>query len=293
MTRADAVDIAVPCSCTLGESPVWSVDEQALYWVDVRAPALFRLDASTGAVSTWTMPSLIGAVVLRAGGGVLVALQSGVHAFDAATGDCTLLVAPEASDVGHRLNDTKPDRRGRLWTSTMRDFGATATGALYRVDADLAARRVLGDLRVPNALCWSPDDRTFYFADTRDGRLRAYAYDDATGALGAMRVLVEDGVLPGRPDGATVDADGCIWNARFAGGIVARITPDGALDRVVALPVPNVTSCAIGGADLRTLYVTTARQGMSEEALAGSPGAGALFAVRLPAPGLAEPACAW
>jgi sugar lactone lactonase YvrE len=152
---------------------------------------------------------------------------------------------------------------------------------------------MLGDLRVPNALCWSPDDRAFYFADTRDGRLRAYTYDDATGSLGDMRVLVDEGELPGRPDGATVDADGCIWNARFAGGVVARITPRGALDRLVALPVPNVTSCAIGGPDLRTLYVTTARQGMSEAELAGCPHAGAVFAVRLPTPGLVEPACAW
>src|SRR3954464_6678484 len=136
------------------------------------------------------MPSLIGAVVLRASGGVLAALRDGVHAVDLATGMCALVVAPEPADLGHRLNDTKPDRRGVLWTSTMRDYGLTPTGALYRVAADLVPRSMIDDVRVPNALCWSPDDGTLYFADTRDGRLRAYAHDPHHGTLGPMRVLV-------------------------------------------------------------------------------------------------------
>jgi len=150
---------------------------------------------------------------------------------------------------------------------------------------------VLTGLRVPNALCWSPDDGTMYFADTRDGRLRAYAWNRERGTIGAMRVLVDDGVLPGAPDGAIVDAEGCVWNARYGGGAVARLTPDGVVDRVVPLPVPNVTSCALGGADLCTLYVTTARQRMTAGELAAMPTAGAVFALRVPTPGLPEPRC--
>jgi sugar lactone lactonase YvrE len=284
-------DVAVDCSCTLGESPVWSAAEQALYWVDLRAPALHRLDVTTGATRTWPMPALIGGVVLRERAGPLVALQNGIHALDLATGECTLVVAPEPVEPDRRLNETKCDRAGRLWTSTMRDFGLTATGSLYRIGHDRVAHRVLTDLRVPNALCWSPDDTTMYLADTRDGRLRAYAWDRDGGTPGPMRVLVDDGVLPGAPDGAIVDADGCVWNARYGGGAVARITPDGVVDRVVALPVPNVTSCALGGADLRTLYVTTARQRMSAEELAAMPSAGAVFALRVSTPGLPDPAC--
>jgi len=287
----DTPDVAVACACTLGESPVWCRVAQALYWVDLRAPALHRLDVATGATTTWPMPGLIGAVVLRERGGVLVALQSGIHAFDPLTAACTPLVAPETAATGHRLNETKADRTGRLWTSTMRDFGLTATGSLYRIGDDLVPHRVIGDIRVPNALCWSPDDATMYFADTRDGRLRAYAWDRDSGAPGAMRVLVDDGVLPGAPDGAIVDADGCVWNARYAGGAVARITPGGAIDRVVRMPVPNVTSCALGGPDLRTLYVTTARQRMTTDELAAMPHAGAVFALRVATPGLPEPAC--
>lgn len=291
--RIEPPDVAVPCACTLGESPVWSVREQSLYWVDVRGPTLHRYDAATRAVAAWSLPALAGAVVLRERGGVLVALASGIHAFAPADGACTLVVAPEPPGMGHRLNDTKPDRRGRLWTSTMRDLGATATGSLYRIDADLSPHAMLAGLRVPNAIAWSPDDATFYFADTRDGRLRAHAFDPEAGTLGAMRVLVDDGVLPGSPDGATVDADGCIWSARYGGGAVARITPAGRVDRIVRLPVPNVTACAFGDADLRTLYVTTARQRMSDDELAAMPHAGAVFAVRTTVPGLPEPACAW
>ena len=275
----------------LGESPVWSVREQALYWVDVRAPSLHRWHPGTRAAQAWPMPSLIGAVVLSSRGGVLVALQSGIARFDPGTAALEPLIAPEPASLGNRLNDTKVDRAGRLWTSTMRDFGAAVTGALYRVDEQRFVTRMLDQLRVPNALGWSPDDRTMYFADTRDGRLRAYAFDAATGTLGAMRVLVEAGTVPGNPDGATVDAAGCVWSARYGGGCVVRITPRGEIDRVVALPVTQATSCAFGDADLRTLYVTTAYQKLTDEERRAQPDAGALFALRVDTPGLPEPEC--
>jgi sugar lactone lactonase YvrE len=165
------------------------------------------------------------------------------------------------------------------------------TGSLYRIGRGLQIRRMLGEIRVPNALAWSPDTRVMYFADTADGRLRAYDFVRATGEVGRMRVLVEDGELPGRPDGATVDADGCIWSARYQGGCVARIAPNGVVDRIVALPVTQVTSCAFGDADLRTLYITTARQRLTDAQLRGEPLAGALFALRVDTPGLPEPEC--
>ena len=277
----------------LGESPVWCAREQALYWVDLRAPALHRLDPATQRTTQWAMPQLIGAVVVSARGGLLVAMESGVYRFDPATGSTNALVAPETPSHGNRMNETKADRRGRLWTSTMRDFGAAVTGSLYRIDADLRVERILSEIRVPNAIAWSPDDRTMYFADTRDERLRAYEFDSASGTLGAMRILVEAGVLPGRPDGATVDAEGCVWSARFGGGCVARITPGGKIDRVLAMPVSQVTSCAFGDGDLRTLYITTARQRLSDEQVQQQPRAGALFAVRLEVCGVPEPECAF
>lgn len=274
---------------TLGESAIWCSRDAVLYWVDVRAPALHRLDPLTGATAHWPLPDLCGAVALSQDHRLVLAMRTGVFMFDAAADSLELLVAPEPESMGNRLNDSKCDRRGRLWTGSMRDFGAATTGSLYRIDADLDCARMLADITVPNALSWSPDDHTLYFADTPDGRIRAYEFDASEGRLGSMRVLVDSGALPGKPDGATVDADGCVWNARYEGGCVARITPEGRIDRIIEVPASRVTSCAFGGADLRTLFITTARQKLTREELLAQPLAGSLFAVRLDVGGLAEP----
>jgi sugar lactone lactonase YvrE len=197
-------------------------------------------------------------------------------------------VAPEPESLNNRLNDSKCDRSGRLWTGTMRDFGLAQTGSLYRIGVDASCTRMLGDITVPNALSWSPDNRSMYFADTPDKQIRAYEFDAGEGQLGAMKII-ETCNLPGRPDGATVDSEGCIWSARYQGSCVARITPQGKVDRIVQLPASQVTSCTLGGPDLRTLYITTARQKLSPADLDSQPLAGGLFAVRVDVGGLPEP----
>jgi sugar lactone lactonase YvrE len=276
----EAVDI-------LGESPVWR--DGTLHWVDIRTPALCSLDASSGRVQRFRLPDLCGGVALCGDARLVLALRTGLAVFDPATQRITPLLSPEPQSRGNRLNESRVDRRGSLWCGSMRDFGAATTGSLYRIAADLRCERVLADITVPNAFCWSPDDRTMYFADTPDGRLRAYAFEADEGRLGAMRVLLGAGVVPGRPDGAAVDTDGCVWSARYEGGCVARITPDGRVDRTVAVPALRVTACTFGGADLRTLYVTTARQKLTPDELAAQPLAGAVFALRVSTPGMPEP----
>jgi sugar lactone lactonase YvrE len=283
------VEVAVASQDILGESPIWCPDTESLFWVDIRAPALCRFHPASGVVRSWPMPELCGGVTRSHPGQMVLSLQSGLFAFDLADAALTPLVALEPASAGNRLNDTKCDRRGRLWVGTMRDYGAAVTGSLYRVDPDLTCTRMLSPIGVPNALCWSPDDRTMYFADTREGRLRAYVYDPDAGTIGAERTLVGAGALPGRPDGATVDADGCIWNARYEGGCVVRITPEGRIDRTIALPAENVTACAFGGPDLRTLFVTTARQRLDADALARQPLAGSVFAIDVGVLGMLEP----
>jgi sugar lactone lactonase YvrE len=275
----------------LGESPVWSARDGCLWWVDLRAPALHAFAPASPQARCWPLPALAGAVVLSAHGGVLVALERGIARFEPRGATLEPLLTVEAPVEGRRHNDSKADRAGRLWTSTMRDFGADASGTLWRVDADRSATRIIDGLRVPNALAVSPDDRVLYCAATRDGRVRAYPFDLSSGHLGAVHVLHEAGTLPGGPDGATVDADGCLWLARYGGGCVARITPAGAVDRVIELPVSQVTSCAFGGDDLGTLYVTSARQRLSAAELAAQPHAGAVFALRPGVRGLPEPMC--
>ena len=288
-TPVTEVDRVTDETCILGESPIWCTERELLYWVDIRAPALYALAPQSGALRRWSLPDLCGAVVLTDGDELILAMRTGLFRFDPATSALAPLLQPEPESLGNRLNETKCDRYARIWCGSMRDYGTATTGSLYRIAPDLRCDRVLTDITVPNAVCWSPDDRTMYFTDTREGHLRAYAFDPEAGTLGAMRVLLNVDALPGRPDGATVDADGCLWNARYEGHCVARITPDGRIDRTVALPASRVTSCAHGGADLRTLYITTARQRLSAAELEAQPYAGAVFALRVSTPGLPEP----
>jgi sugar lactone lactonase YvrE len=282
------VDCVVRDNFLLGEGPLWNARDRSIWWVDIKGPAIHRLAPETGARTTWPMPASVGSFVFRPAGDLVVGLRSGFQLFDPATGALAMIAAPERDKPRNRPNDGKCDRDGRYWCGTMMDGGAEPTGVLYRIDRDRSCRPVLDGIRVPNAICFSPDGATMYFADTREGSIRAYAYDRAAGTLGAMRVLVPPGHAPGSPDGATVDADGCLWSARYGGGLVVRITPDGRVDRAIRLPVTQVTAAAFGGPGLDTLYITTAAQNLPPEELARQPLAGALFAVRPGVRGLPE-----
>jgi sugar lactone lactonase YvrE len=272
-------EVASAYRATLGESPMWCPRRHTLYWVDVRGPTLFSLDGSK-----WQLPEIVGGVALADDGGLVLAMKSGLVRFR--DGKLEPYLELEPRELDNRLNDLKCDRRGRLWVGTMRDFGAAATGSLYRIDRGVVDR-VCSGVTIPNGPCWSPDGRTFYFADTAEGRIRAYDCDDG---LRNERTFVDSDALPGRPDGATVDAEGFVWSARYGGAGVARIDPEGRVERFLRLPVSQVSSVMFGGADLRTLYVTTSRQRLSDEALAREPLAGALLAIDAGVQGLPEPA---
>jgi sugar lactone lactonase YvrE len=288
VTQNHGVERATDTLDILGESPIWCATSQMLYWVDIRTPALRRLDPRTGQVTSWTLNDLCGAVILSGDRRLLLAMRLGVFTFDPVDETLQPFLAPETESRNNRLNDSKCDRGGRLWIGTMRDYGLARTGSLYRIGTDRSCTRMLSDIAVPNALSWSPDNRRMYFADTPDGQIRAYAFDSDEGRLGNFKII-SSGNLPGRPDGATVDSEGCLWNARYQGSCVARITPEGKVDRIIELPASQITSCALGGPDLRTLYITTARQKLTPADLDSQPLAGALFAVRVDVAGLPEP----
>jgi sugar lactone lactonase YvrE len=281
------VSVAVASGDTLGESATWSVREQALYWVDIRGPALHRFDPASGAHRSWRLPETCGGVVTMATG-VMLALRNTLARFDTITGDVTRWCEVEPEALGNRLNELKCDREGRLWVGSMRDFGAATTGSLYRVSAAGEAARVLTDITIPNSLGWSPDGRTLYFADTAERSVRAYAHDPRGGVIGAMRILVVADALPGRPDGCAVDAEGHVWTTRFGAGLVVRVAPDGQVSDTIELPTAQPTSCALGGSDLRTLFVTTARQRLDDATLRAQPAAGHLFTAQVEMPGIAE-----
>ena len=273
----------------LGESPVWSVQEEALFWVDIQAPAILRLDPSSGATRTWTMAEPVGSIALRARGGLLAAMKSGFHFFDPATGTLRPISDPERHLPENRFNDGRCDRFGRFWAGTMSETSREPMGSLYCLEPDLTVRLVKSGIIIPNSLAWSPDDRVMYFADSSRRRIWAYDFDLDEGEISNQRVFVDASDHPGVPDGSTVDADGCLWNAEHGGSRVCRYTPAGRLDRVIELPVTQPTCCVFGGPRLETLFITSARENLDAAQLAAEPLAGAVFAIDLDLSGLPEP----
>ena len=272
----------------LGETPVWSPREQALYWVDVRRPAVHRCDSATGAIRTWSMPELVGCLAMCANGDLLVGLRSSIRRFNTATENLAIVAAPESGNPQMRLNDGRCDRRGRFWAGSMNDVTRGPEGTLYRLESSGACVPVIGKIFIPNSLAWSPDNRTMYFAGPDRRTLFAYDFEPASGAMSNRRPFAEY-AAPAFPDGATVDADGCLWCAAYDGWRITRFAPDGRIDRIVEVPVQCPTAVTFGGPDMRTLFVTTARQRIAEDALAKQPLAGAVLALDVGVAGLAEP----
>lgn len=276
----EAPRCVVPSSCFLGEGPVWSAAEKRLYFVDILAPAVIAADPETGKFETKPMPELVGAVVPRARGGFVGALQTGFKSFEWDSDAFATIAAPEAGKPGNRFNDGKCDRRGRFWAGTMAIDTVPGEGALYRLDPDGDTTRMDRGFQVSNGLGWSPDDRLMYFTDSAARRIYVYDFDSANGAIANRRTFVQLPEDAGLPDGLTVDAEGFVWSAHWDGWCVTRYDPDGKVDRVVALPVPRPTSCCFGGPDLSTLFVTSARIRLSARQLAEAPLSGGVFAVR-------------
>ncbi|HET6521251.1 MAG TPA: SMP-30/gluconolactonase/LRE family protein [Geminicoccaceae bacterium] len=286
MTEAERV---LDAANVLGECPIWSVEEQALYWVDILAPAIHRLVPAAGEHRVWPLPRQPGSIGFREGGGLVAACRDGFCAIDLPGGAVTRLIDPEPDRPDNRFNDGRSDRAGRFWAGSMNDDHASATGALYRLDVDHTVRRMVDGLTIPNALCWSPDDRTMYHGDSLAGTIDAYDFDLATGSIANRRAFAPAGRVPGAPDGAVTDAEGCVWSARFGGSSVARYDPGGRVERTVRVPARQVTCCAFGGPDLTTLYVTTARENYTERDLRDDPLAGSVFAVEVGVRGVPEP----
>lgn len=295
------VDCIVDCRDSIGEGAFWSVEDAALYWLDVPMPSrIHRFEPATGAYVSWPVPEMVTAMARRRDGTLLVAAQSGLNVFDPASGEYRHLATLEPGRPKNRSNDGAPDARGRFWIGTMqnnlgRNGEAIAieasTGSLWCVEPGKPAVAAIDELGITNGIAWSPDGSRLYVVDSLLDRIYACDFDMGTGAVGPRR-LFNDAVGLGTPDGNAVDARGYLWSARWDGHCVARIAPDGAIDHVVPMPASRVTSCAFGGPELDTLYVTTARLGIDEATARRYPQQGGLFAFRPGVSGLCRPAYA-
>jgi L-arabinonolactonase len=282
----------VSCVCeakaVLGEGPFWDVTDQRLYWVDIKGKRIHRLDPQTGRDDTWSTPEVIGSLAVRSGGGLVVALKSGLYFFDLATGTTTPVVLPPGHPDHNRFNDGKVDRQGRFWAGSMDDFEKQPTGGLFRLDSELKCTQMVEGITISNSLCWSPDGRTLYYSDSPKRTVWAWDFEIATGEISNRRVFVHLASTDGVPDGATVDTEGYFWLAVWDSWEVRRYDPAGRLDRTVRMPVQRPTCPMFGGEDLQTIYVTSASIGLSEEQLLEQPLAGGVFAFDPGVKGLPE-----
>lgn len=275
---------------SLGESPLWHPEEEQLYWIDINYRHIHSFSPKTGKNCSWPCHTEIGCIGLADQGRLIAGLRDGFHYFTLATGIFDLIVDPEPDKPLNRLNDGKVDRAGRLWCGSMQDPKPDEmSGGLYRLDVSGDCVRVLDGIQIPNALAWSPDNKTMYFADTRARVIWSFDYNLSAGEISNKNVFVDLTGQLGRPDGATVDAEGFLWNAEYGGSRIVRYTPKGNFDRQVDLPVTNVTCCTFGGANFSTLYITTAAQRLTDGELANQPLAGGLFACEVGVSGLPEP----
>jgi sugar lactone lactonase YvrE len=280
------VDCVLDARAELGECPVWSVPEQVLYWIDIRAPAMHRLDPATGENRSWALPSRVGSFALRESGGAVVALVDGFYVLDFDTGEVTFLTGPEHVP-GTRFNDGKVSPDGRFWAGTMDEEQLSRPIAvLYRLDPDGGLHRMVDNLIVSNGLAWTADGRTMYHSDSKGPIIWAYDYDLLTGAISGRRVIARSTEQLGRPDGAAVDADGFYWSAGISAGVLNKWSPDGRLVQSIPLPCSNPTAPCFGGPDLKTIFVTSLRHDLPAEVLTAKPLSGGIFSIRVDVPGV-------
>jgi len=282
-------ELFIDCRCELGEGPFWHPLQERLFWFDILNKTLLSATAGGIMVDRFTFDAYVSAAGVIDADNLGIASASGIFRLNLKTDQRELLVPLEPSSTATRTNDGRVNPAGGLWIGTMglRDPGKVAQGALYQVRNGKAAK-LLGDLHIPNATCFSPDGRTAYFADTIKGVIRSVSIDPETGKpRGEWREFVGRD-HPGDPDGAVVDSEGFIWNARWGASCVIRFAPDGRVDRVVNVPVKKVTCPALGGKDLKTLYLTSARENMTGAELAAEPLAGSVFSIEVDVPGIPE-----
>jgi sugar lactone lactonase YvrE len=294
MREPDAgIEVAVASPSLLGESPMWHPREQVLYWCDIPGKRLNRWDPKRAELSHWDFDTEPASCAPQLDGSLLLAMRDGLWRFDPRSGERAALAPPPYDPSSERFNDGKCDPQGRFWVGTIHE-PREPRAALYRWAGGELTRQADG-ITTSNGLGWSPNGRTMYWSDTKAHTVYAFDFEPAGGELSNRRVFAgfpikqagqDLATYGGRPDGAAVDAEGCYWVAMFEGQRLLRLSPDGEALREVVLPVRCPTMPCFGGADLRTLYVTTSRENRPVDELAEQPVAGCVLTLAVDVPGL-------
>ncbi len=283
----NTVEIALDIKANLGECPRWDEKEQLLYWVDINQFQLHRLDPRTGKDEFLQFDEEIGCFCLRNNGGFLLAMRSGFHTIDGWNTNLTFITDPEADMIKSRFNDGRADAHGRMFAGSVyppKDYGGAN---IYSLEAGKTTRWV-DDLLTANGIAFSPDNKTFYYADTPSHAIQQCDYDLETGTPSNCRLFHQFPHGNGRPDGAAVDSEGCYWTALYEGGRVVRLSPNGDILQEIEVPARCPTMVALGGPDLKTLFITSVSGGRPTEELKQFPHSGAIFKVEVDVPGLPE-----
>ena len=274
----------------VGEGPLWSSENQTIYWVDIPKHLIYRYALENENLEVFDVGLPVGALALRESGGIVAATKPGFAFWDFVSEDLVFLVDPEEDKPETRFNDAAVDRCGRFWAGTMSDSDPHGShGSLYRLDPDGSVARMDTGFTVSNGIGWSPDDKIMYFTDTMRSVIYAYDFDIAAGTLENRRsfVTVPDG--EGFPDGLTVDSEGFVWSAIALGYKINRYDPDGILEREIQVPTAFVSSCTFGGPGMDDLYITTGWEPLNDDEKVSQPFAGDLFKVSTGIKGLEEP----
>ena len=273
----------------LGESPLWHPMEKCLYWVDIVAATLYRLNKD-GSTQKFIMPSEIGSIAWSGKGGLIAALSDRFVSINTNTGDIQTIALALQGIKGVMFNDGKCDRQGRFWAGTKDIEEKRPLGSLYCLDKGGEVAEMLNGFTVSNGIAWNLDNSLMYICDSPARQIYQYEFDPIRGRLGQVQVFVQVPEEEGFPDGLTVDSEGYLWSCHWDGWRITRYSPTGEVDSVIPMPVPRPTSCCFGGPELKTLYVTSASIGLSAAKLADAPQSGQIFAVELNVKGLPESA---
>ncbi|MET3504600.1 SMP-30/gluconolactonase/LRE family protein [Halalkalibacter oceani] len=273
--------LRIDAKSLLGEGPCWDGKSQRFYWVDILGKTVHCFQPETETTEVTEVGDLVGAVVVREQGGLLVATQTGFYTLDEATGEAELISNPEPELADNRFNDGKCDPAGRFWAGTMDIDEQKPSGSLYVLHPDRTVEQKLSDITISNGLAWSSDRKTMYYIDSPTKQVNAFDYELATGEITNKRVVVTIPEGEGIPDGMTIDQDDMLWVAQWGGYKVSRWNPrTGERIGEVAVPAKQVTSCCFGGEQLDELFITTARRGLSEEELQRYPHSGGVFHIK-------------